>query len=60
MNSVQNHLRKYPHARTSSLIWRAKRDETTEILQREIEAKRPKPAPLPWWKRLVRALGGQR
>lgn len=58
MNSVQNHLRKYPHARTSSLIWRAKRDETTAILQREIQSRNPKP--LPWWKRLTRALGGQR
>ena len=59
MDSVRKHIVKYPHARTSSLIWRAKRDETTAILQREIEAKRPKP-PLPWWKRLTRALGGQR
>ena len=54
MNSVQNHLRKYPHARTSSLTYLAKRDETTKRLQREINAR------LPWWKRLTRALGGQR
>ncbi|MCZ7856046.1 hypothetical protein O9X81_05420 [Agrobacterium salinitolerans] len=60
MNSVQNHLRKYPHARTSSLATLAKRDETTAALQREIEAKRPKPVSLSWWKRLTRALGGQR
>lgn len=53
MNSVQNHLRKYPHARTSSLTYLAKRDETTKRLQREIAAR------LPWWRRLAHALGGK-
>ncbi len=53
MNSVQNHLRKYPHARTSSLTHLAKRDETTAALQRYVASK------MPWWKRLARALGGK-
>lgn len=58
MNSIHQHLKRYPHARPSTLAYIAKRAETTEILQREIQSRNPKP--LPWWKRLARALGGQR
>lgn len=54
MNSIHQHLKRYPHARPSTLAYIAKRDETTKLLQREINAR------LPWWKRLTRALGGQR
>ncbi len=53
MNSIHQHLKRFPHARPSTLAYIAKRDETTKQLQREIDAR------LPWWKRLTRALGGQ-
>ncbi|MNE40172.1 hypothetical protein D3C80_1341670 [compost metagenome] len=54
MNSIHQHLKRYPHARPSTLAYIAKRDETTKLLQREINAR------LPWWKRLTHALGGHR
>lgn len=59
MTTINDHLKRYPHARSSTLAYIAKRNETTAILQREIEAKRPKPSPLPWWKRLARAIAGR-
>lgn len=54
MNSVETHLKRYPKSRPSKIAELAKRDETTNKLRREINAR------LPWWKRLSRALGGQR
>lgn len=48
MNTIQQHLKRYPKARTSTLEYLQKRDETTKRLEREITAR------LPWWKRLAR------
>lgn len=48
MNSIHQHLKRYPHARPSTLAYIAKRDETTKRLQREINAR------LPFWRRLAK------
>lgn len=36
--SAERHMQKYRCARTATLVWLEKRDETTSKLQREIEA----------------------
>ncbi|QWW75877.1 hypothetical protein [Agrobacterium pusense] len=53
MNSVETHLKRYPKSRPSKIAELAKRDETTNKLQREINAR------LPWWKRLTRRIAGR-
>ena len=53
-DTVNRYLIKYPHARTTTIQYLAKRDETTKRLQKEVEA--VKRSSLPWWKRIWRAL----
>jgi hypothetical protein len=50
MNQIQQHLKRYPHARPSTLAHIQKREETTKQLQRS----------LPWWKRVKLFLRGLR
>ncbi|CUX07729.1 conserved hypothetical protein [Agrobacterium genomosp. 5 str. CFBP 6626] len=53
MTTIHDHLKRYPNARSSTLAYIAKRDETTKRLQREINAR------LPIWKRIARAIVGR-
>lgn len=48
MNSLREHIRKFPNARPETLKYLAKRDEKTEALKRYVDAKTP------WWKKLLR------
>jgi hypothetical protein len=41
MSAVHDHLRRFPHARPSTLAYIEKRAETTERLKREIAARNP-------------------
>lgn len=53
MTTTHDHLKRYPHARPSTLAYIAKRAETTAALQRYVASK------MPWWKRLARAIAGR-
>ncbi len=55
-DSTRQHLIRYPNARTSTVIYLRKRDETTERLRQEIGMQ--KPSPKPWWRRAISALRG--
>ena len=43
--TAQSHLRKFPHARSSTLAYLEKRQQTTEQLRRELAQSKPRP----WW-----------
>jgi hypothetical protein len=43
--TAQSHLRKFPHARSSTLADLEKRQQTTEQLRRELAQSKPRP----WW-----------
>ncbi|WJR66998.1 hypothetical protein QTA58_22880 [Neorhizobium sp. CSC1952] len=60
MTTADDHLRKYPHARASTLAYLARRNETTEKLRQEIEAQqrvnefRDEIGHVSWFRRLFR------
>jgi SOS response regulatory protein OraA/RecX len=43
--TAQSHLKRYPSARSSTLAYLEKRQQTTEQLRREIGISKPRP----WW-----------
>jgi hypothetical protein len=59
MSDYRQHLIKYPSARTSTVIYLRKRDETTERLRQEIGMQEARPAAKPWWQRLLSAFKGE-
>jgi len=54
--TAQSHLRKFPHARSSTLAYLEKRQQTTEQLRREIrEQERKRRKFLDWlWRDILR------
>ncbi|WP_157895501.1 hypothetical protein [Rhizobium sp. LCM 4573] len=50
MTTINDHLKRYPNARPSTLADLARREETTERLRKEIEAQ--KRAKVSWFRRL--------
>ncbi|SMF65488.1 hypothetical protein SAMN02982989_3367 [Xaviernesmea oryzae] len=40
MTTINDHLKRYPNARPSTLVYLARRNETTEKLRQEIEAQK--------------------
>ena len=63
-DSTRQHLIRYPHARTSTVIYLRKRDEKTEQLRQEIGMQQILQeqqirSPVPWWRRALSALRGQ-
>jgi hypothetical protein len=55
--TIRKYTIKYPAARTSTIQYLAKRDETTTRLMKEILDEQLRRTPRPWWKRLRDALG---
>jgi len=56
-DSTRQHLTRYPNARTSTVIYLRKRDETTARLRQEIGMQAvQRPAHVSWWRRLLAAL----
>lgn len=49
---IISHTVRYPHARTSTIKYLARREETTKKLKREILDEQLRRTPRPWWKRL--------
>lgn len=43
MSTIQDHLKRYPNARPSTLVHLEKREEMTERLKKEVEAEKPRP-----------------
>lgn len=43
MTTAQSHLKRFPHARSTTLAYLEKRDAKTEQLRRELAK------PRPWW-----------
>ncbi|MBY5821438.1 hypothetical protein [Rhizobium leguminosarum] len=50
---IRRHVSQFPHARTSTIQYLAKREETTTKLMREILDEQLRRTPRPWWKRLL-------
>lgn len=57
---TRQHLIRYPHARTSTVVYLQKREEMTERLRQELGMKdilqdQLRRTPKPWWKRALSA-----
>lgn len=52
-DATRQHLIKYPNARTSTVVYLQKRDETTQRLRQELGMQKSRK---PWWRRVVSAL----
>jgi hypothetical protein len=48
-DATRQHLIRYPHARTSTVVYLQKREEMTERLRQELGMQK---ARKPWWRRL--------
>jgi hypothetical protein len=62
--TVRKHMIRYPAARTSTIQYLARREETTEQLRREILAAENKASKhtrefQPWWRRILVLLRGE-
>lgn len=57
MSDVNLHIKKFPHARATTIQYLAKREEKTQQLMREILDEQLRRTPVPWWKRLRNMLG---
>jgi hypothetical protein len=52
-DATRQHLIRYPNARTSTVVYLQKRDETTQRLRQELGME--KQDRKPWWKRALSA-----
>jgi hypothetical protein len=55
-DATRQHLIRYPNARTSTVVYLQKRDETTQRLRQELGMQKSRK---PWWKRALSALNGR-
>jgi hypothetical protein len=51
-DATRQHLIRYPNARTSTVVYLQKRDETTQRLRQELGMEKSRK---PWWKRALSA-----
>lgn len=55
--TIRKYVIRYPAARTSTIQYLAKRDETTSKLMQEILDEQLERTPRPWWKRALDRIG---
>ncbi|PDT15861.1 hypothetical protein CO670_15300 [Rhizobium sp. J15] len=56
--NARDHLARFPHARTSTVVYLQKKDEMTELLRQGILQEQLRRTPLPWWRRVLSAIRG--
>jgi hypothetical protein len=47
--TAADYLKRFPHARPSTIAYLVERDRVNAQLRREVRQMRPAPRPRPWW-----------